>query len=285
VVVGQDEKRHFETYYNSPYFFDSNVFQNFDVELIELKKIYRQKDDEFINLLNKIRNSTILEEDVVNLNSRYEPEFDDSESGDFYITLTTTNAAADEINYKKLQELGTEINHNEAVVSGSFDKKHFPTSIDLDLRVGAQIMLLNNDSKGRWVNGSLGKIVDIGFDEVGEDILFVELDNGKKVKVGQHTWEVSRYYFNKEKNKLESEEVGSFTQYPVRLAWAVTIHKSQGKTFNKVIVDIGNGTFSHGQVYVAISRCTSFEGLVLRRPILKRHIWMDRRVSNFLGDN
>ena len=281
VVAGREERELFKTYYKSPYFFDAKVFDDFEMEFIELEKIYRQKDADFIELLNKIRNNSIEEADIKKLNSRGNPDFE--ETDDFYITLTTTNAAADIINYKKLAQLGTKTNTFHGEISGEFDRKHYPTSLELELKAGAQIMLLNNDSAGRWVNGSVGKVIEIDFDEEnGQDVLIVELSDGDEVKVYPYTWEVSQYFFNKKQMRLDAEVIGSFTQYPVRLAWAVTIHKSQGKTFDRVVIDIGKGSFAHGQVYVAISRCTSFEGLILKKPILKKHIWMDWQIVRFL---
>jgi ATP-dependent DNA helicase PIF1 len=281
VVAGKEERELFKSYYDSPYFFDAKVFKNFDMEFIELEKIYRQKDNDFIELLNKIRNNSIEEHDIKRLNSRLNVDFDEN-SEEFYITLTTTNAAADAINSKKLSQIDAPIKTYSAEVKGDFDPKHYPTALNLALKEGAQVMMLNNDSSGYWVNGSVGKIVSIEIDEEGGDFLVVELSDGKIVEVYPYTWEVSRYFYNKEENILDSESIGSFTQYPVRLAWAVTIHKSQGKTFDRVVIDIGRGAFAHGQVYVGISRCTSFEGLVLKKPILKKHIWMDWSIVKFL---
>jgi len=284
VVSGRDEKEMFQTYYKSPYFFDAKILENIGMEMIELEKIYRQKDPEFIELLNKIRNSSIQDSDIRKLNSRHNADFDDCNSGEeFRITLTTTNAAADSLNNKKLSQLKTETKKYRGNITGEFDNKHLPTSLELDLKVGAQMMLLNNDSAGRWVNGSIGKIIDIKLnEESGEDYLVVELQNGEMVNVSRNTWEIFRYIYDKNLGKLDAEIIGSFTQYPVRLAWAVTIHKSQGKTFENVAVDIGNGAFVQGQVYVAISRCTSFEGLILKKPIYKKHIWIDYHITRFL---
>ncbi len=281
VVSGKDEKELFKTYYKSPYFFDANVFGDFNMEFIELEKIYRQKDNDFIVLLNKIRNNSIKEEDIERLNSRYGLVFDEDQDG-FYITLTTTNRSADAINNKKLAQLDTPLKSYTAEIKGDFEPKYYPTALELELKEGAQVMLLNNDTAGRFGNGSVGKIIEIADRVIDDDLLVIELSNGKIVKVSPYEWKVSRYFYNKEKNILDSEAIGSFTQYPVRLAWAVTIHKSQGKTFDRVVIDIGQGSFAHGQVYVGISRCTNFEGLILKTPILKRHIWMDWRITKFI---
>lgn len=283
VVSGNDEKAMFQNFYKSPYFFDAKVLEEMDLELVELEKIYRQKDPDFIELLNKIRNSTVQDLDIQKLNTRHVPNAEEYESGEqFRITLTTTNAAADDLNSRKLAQLKTEVKKYQGDIEGDFDNKHLPTSQQLDIKIGSQIMLLNNDPTGRWANGSIGKIIDVKMDlEEWEEHLVVELQGGKTVEVTRNTWKIFKYIYNREQGKLDSEIMGSFTQYPVRLAWAVTIHKSQGKTFDNVAVDIGSGAFVQGQVYVAISRCTSFEGLVLKRPILKRHIWLDSPVTRF----
>lgn len=283
VVSGPQEKELFKTHYKTPYFFSAKIMEDLPVEFIELEKIYRQKDPEFIELLNKIRNNSVEDIDITKLNKRFSPDFDENKSEKFYITLTTTNDAADLINQKKLETLPSKYKQYNGSISGDFENKHLPTAVDLDLKIGAQIMMLNNDTGKRWVNGSVGKIIDIQVDlETGEDFLIVKLNDGKTVEVTKYTWEVYKYLFDKKHSRLDVEIMGSFTQYPIRLAWAVTIHKSQGKTFDNVVVDIGKGSFTHGQVYVAISRCTSFEGLILRKQIQKRHIWMDFNIVRFL---
>ncbi|NLE65653.1 MAG: ATP-binding domain-containing protein, partial [Elusimicrobia bacterium] len=163
----------------------------------------------------------------------------------------------------------------------TFEARNLPTQEVLGLKFGAQVMLLNNDSLGRWVNGSLGHVTDIIHGEE-EDAIRVQLADGPEVDVTPFTWEMYRFFYNKDSSRIESEVVGSFIQYPLRLAWAVTIHKAQGKTFSHVVIDIGRGTFSHGQVYVALSRCTDLSGLVLKAPIGRRHVLMDERVVIFL---
>ncbi|MDP2642678.1 MAG: AAA family ATPase [Candidatus Peregrinibacteria bacterium] len=285
VVSSKEEREMFQTYYLSPYFFDAKILENIKIEIVELEKIYRQKDPEFIELLNKIRNSSIQDNDVKRLNSRYIQDFDGyDDKKSFCITLTTTNAAADNLNGRKVSQLKTKPKIYHGDVTGEFDNKHFPTSLELEMKIGAQIMLLNNDKAGRWVNGSVGKIIDIKSDEeTGGDFLVVELQDRSRVEVSRYSWEIYKYIFDRGRGKLDVDIIGSFTQYPVRLAWAVTIHKSQGKTFENVAVDIGNGTFAQGQVYVAISRCTSFEGLILKKPIYKKHIWVDRNIMRFLA--
>ena len=285
-VVPRDEQDIFKDVYCSPYFFDSNIFRELNsngqhpkrFQIIELKKIYRQKEEDFIKLLGTIRNKTATEANLEALNKRYIPDFIPDDD-DFYIYLTTTNAVADRVNHQRLRELQREPYCYEGTVTGKFESRNLPTHKSLELKIGAQVMLLNNDPGGRWINGSIGKIIEIM--KEGK-IITVELSDGQTVEVTLYQWEMFRFFFNEDTEALESESVGSFTQYPLRLAWAVTIHKSQGKTFSRVIVDIGNGAFAHGQTYVALSRCTSFEGLVLKRPILKRHILLDDNVVQFM---
>ncbi|MEK6792403.1 MAG: WYL domain-containing protein, partial [Nanoarchaeota archaeon] len=279
-VVKGNEKMIFKTHYKSPYFFDSHVFNKFKIELIELEKIYRQTDEKFINILNAIRNKSVTSYDLRELNKRLNPNFEPSHD-DFFIYLTTTNQLSDEINNKELGKLSSKIYTFEGKIKGDFDTSYLPTSEILQIKEGSQIMLLNNDQTGRWVNGTVGKVISIKNDDK-EVVMKVKLSDGNIVDVGKNKWDLSKFTYNSGLHRLESEIIGSFTQYPIRLAWAVTIHKGQGKTFDKIIVDIGNGTFTHGQVYVALSRCTSLQGIVLKKPIEKKHIWMDWTVVNFL---
>ena len=285
-VVRREEQNIFRDIYPSPYFFDSKVFQGLNhngqyprrVEMVELKKIYRQKEEDFIRLLGTIRNQTATPAHLEMLNKRYIPHFKPA-GDDFYIYLTTTNAMADRVNQEKLNELGEESYYFEGALSGKFETRSLPTHQTLELKIGAQVMLLNNDSGGRWINGSIGKIIDI----VGSDnTIVVRLSEGDIVQVGRFEWEMFKFFFNEDTEMLESESVGSFKQYPLKLAWAVTIHKSQGQTFDKVIVDIGHGTFAHGQIYVALSRCATFDGLILKKPILQSHILLDKSVVEFM---
>lgn len=288
VVSSVEEKEMFKTKYKSPYFFDSDILQNIQIELIELNKIYRQKDSEFIDLLNKIRNNSITDFEIQKLNTRVIKNFNESEylnSNDFRITLTTTNLLADSINTEMLSKLSSKKERFIGEIFGEFDYSYLPTNTEIDVKTGAQVMMLNNDSQKRWVNGSIGKIIDIKKNkETGVKEIIVELNNCKIVNVEPYTWELSKYVFDKQNNHLDVEFVGSFTQYPLRLAWAVTIHKSQGKTFEQVTVDLGKGSFAHGQVYVALSRCVSFEGLVLKKPIKANNVWVDYRVRKFLTE-
>ncbi len=279
VVVGK-EKEIFRTHYKSQYFFDSNVFGAFEMELLELEKIYRQKDQNFIDILNAIRNNSVLPGQLKEINKRLLPDFRPV-NGEFYINLTTTNDMALHANENELSKLKTKLFYYKGRIRGNFDQKYLPTDICLKVKAGSQIMLLNNDSKGRWVNGTIGKVANI-VRKGKEDSIITELQNGRIVDIAPYTWKIYKMLYNKETRSLDSETVGSFTQYPLKLAWAVTIHKGQGKTFDKVIIDIGKGTFVHGQAYVALSRCTSLDGIVLKKPIEKKHIFTDWKIVSFI---
>lgn len=287
-VITNQEKHLFQEIYPSPYFFSSQCLKDIQLKIIELDKIYRQKDQAFINLLNNIRANSLDDNTLLNINNRLQPNFREADK-DFYIHLTTTNQRAEEINYQKLQNLGQNIQTFSGYTIGNFDNKYLPTAVDLSLAVGAQIMMLNNDAQNRWVNGSLGQIVSIKNKPNSETplnpIIQVKLANDNLVEVTPFTWEIFNFQFDHSSHEIKSETVGSFTQFPMKLAWAITIHKSQGKTFDRVILDIGSGAFASGQVYVALSRCTSLNGLVLKRPILRHHIMTDPEINQFFANN
>ncbi|HRY36284.1 MAG TPA: DEAD/DEAH box helicase [Candidatus Magasanikbacteria bacterium] len=286
-VVTDDEKDYFNDYYASPYFFSAKVLNDkrllgddFTFRILELNKIYRQKDGGFIKLLNRVRENLVEEEDLKLLNKRVDPNFVCPED-DFYIYLTATNALAAQINENRLRKLPDAERTFKGKMEGDFEDRVIPAENLLKLKVGAQVMLLNNDKESRWVNGTVGKVVDIGREIKGAKIS-VELDGGDIVEVLPYTWHNYKHFLDKGKNKVETEIVGTYTQYPLKLAWAVTIHKAQGKTFQKAILDIGWGTFAHGQLYVALSRCSNLSGLVLKQPLLKRHVITDPAVTDFL---
>jgi ATP-dependent exoDNAse (exonuclease V) alpha subunit len=278
-VVTRQEEEAFRGLYPSPYFFDARVFSQVSWEFVELETVYRQTEDAFIGLLNAVRHNTVSDADLKLLNTRCRLDFVPP-AEDFYVYLTTTNSMADDVNRSRLDALGGRVYEYAGEQDGSFEDRNLPTQKALQLKFGAQVMLLNNDSMGRWVNGSIGHVIDIIHGE--EDAVRVRLSDGHEVDVAPFKWEMYRFVYDKEAERLTSEVVGSFRQYPLRLAWAVTIHKAQGKTFPKLVIDVGRGTFSHGQVYVALSRATSLEGLVLKRPINRQHILMDRRVVGFM---
>jgi hypothetical protein len=283
-VVTSAEKEIFTHRYTTPYFFSAQIFKEptFDMEFIELEKVYRQTEPDFIALLNGIRNRSCTEEDMERLNENYRKDFDPHNDG-FSITLTSTNDLAAERNLEKLDALPGEIIEFTGALSGEFDRSSYPTEETLRLKPGAQVMLVNNDKYGRWVNGTLGRVMGVEQGEEGETEILVGLQDGTIVEVTQNRWDLFKYEYDRATKRISTRKTGSFTQYPVRLAWAVTIHKSQGKTFDRVTIDIGRGAFAHGQVYVALSRCTNFAGITLTKPIKKTHIRMDWRVAQFLA--
>ena len=278
-VVTSHEREIFRGHYATPYFFGAKVFAELDMEFVELEKIYRQKDDEFIRLLNAIRNRTVSDDDLSLLNQRVDPGFA-APPDDFFIHLTSTNEQANRINDEQLARLKGRTYSFQGYIEGDFGKEYLPMPVELKLKKGAQIMLLNNDPYGQWVNGTVGRMMGVKKDEEVGKVIIARLDNGEKVEIAPYTWEIFRFLLKD--GELVSEAVGSFTQYPVRLAFAVTIHKSQGKTFERALIDVGRGTFAHGQMYVALSRCTTLDGIVLMKPITKSHILMDWQVVKFL---
>jgi hypothetical protein len=278
-VVRSADQEIFRTLYKTPYFYGAHVFQTFEMEFVELQKVYRQHDEKFIDLLNSVRNNTITEKGLALLRQRYNPQFEQT-PGEFYVYLTTTNAAAEAINDAQLAKLDSPPLIFTGELEGEFGKENLPTAIDLKIKPGAQIMMLNNDAEGRWVNGSIGEVKGLIRNQKGEDVIIADLNDDTTVEIEPFCWEIYRSFVDE--GQLASEVIGTFTQYPLMLAWAVTIHKSQGKTFDNVIIDIGRGAFAHGQTYVALSRCTSLEGIVLIKPLQKKDIWTDFKVVEFL---
>ncbi len=245
-----------QEYYSTPFFFDSMAIKEQMPLLIELNKIYRQKEDSFVRLLNKVRNNQMDADDFEDLHMRYDPLFSPM-PGEKYITLTSHNKQAAEINQRKIENLFTNAFTFKAEIEEDFPEHIFPAEAELLLKEGAQVMFLKNDVIAkRYFNGKIG-VVKL----LEKNKIIVDCD-GIDIEVAKETWENTRYTLNRSDGKLEQETMGTFTQYPLRLAWAITIHKSQGLTFEKVMIDAGS-SFSSGQVYVALSRCTSLEGIVL----------------------
>ncbi len=274
VVTGQ-ERQIFKEYYESEYFFDAKVFQDMEFTFLELEKIYRQTDPVFIELLNKIRNKTVTGTDLETINRR--AAGDNLELPDGVIYLTTTNAMADKRNEAELEKLPGKRHYFTAEIGGEVDKKYFPAAEVLLLKEGAQVMLLNNDAEGRWINGTIGTIAKIKKDE-----LSVRLLDGATETVKPFKWSINRFFWDQDTKSVASETMGTFKQYPLKLAWAITIHKSQGKTFDHVAIDLGRGAFVPGQLYVALSRCRNLEGIYLKRKIRETDIWIDWRVVKFI---
>ncbi|MCY3822004.1 MAG: AAA family ATPase [Gammaproteobacteria bacterium] len=279
-VVTGGERDIFRSIYETPYFFSAGALADSDLEIIELEKVYRQEDAEFVALLNSVRNDSVDDAGVAHLNARVDPAFEPPDDV-FAITLTTTNRNADRVNGDRLASLPGRASTSIAEISGEFGREHYPTATELAFKPGAQVMMLNNDSVDRWVNGSLGVIESVAAWEEGRQGVKIRLrGEAGAVHVEPHTWEVIRFVL--QSGEITSESVGRFTQLPFRLAWAVTIHKSQGKTFDNVVIDLERGAFAAGQTYVALSRCTSFEGIVLRRPVRRSSIRADWRIQKFL---
>lgn len=280
-VILNKEREVFSSYYRSGYFFDARVFKNIEMEFIELEKIYRQKDQEFIRILNAIRNNTVRDEDLNILNKRVKPDLKIEELN-YYIYLTTTNKLASRINQMQLKKIKSRVYTFDGKIRGEFDKSYLPAEYELKIKIGAQVMLLNNDEYGRWINGTIAKVVDIREDKLNRKVIYVELPAGNIEEVKPYKWEIFHFQLNPQTQLLEAKSMGEFVQYPLKLAWAITIHKSQGKTFERVVIDISGGIFAYGQVYVALSRCRSLEGIILTRPIKKKHIFMDKKIVDFL---
>lgn len=274
-VTRDGEESLLSQFYESPYFFSALVLKRQSLLFLELKTIYRQKEARFIELLNGVRNSTILPHELNELNSRYQPH---AEVPEGVITLTSHNAKSDAINQTHLKALKAPMLRFKATVTGEFSPGSMPTEAELELKVGAQIMFVKNDTVyGRYYNGQLGKIA--GYDS-GEEIFRIALPDGTVHSIGKETWRNVRYRVAEGSDRLVEDEIGSFQQYPLRLAWAITIHKSQGLTFDQLAID-ASSSFAPGQVYVALSRCTSLEGLMLLQPLPRQSIMVDARIVQF----
>lgn len=275
VIATDEERMLFHEHYESPYFFSAAVFKKeLEIRMIELRTVYRQDNRHFIRLLDAIRMRRIDEDEFNELNERYIEDFKDD---DFYVILSARNAEVDEINKQKLEALTTESYSYIAQISGNVTI--LPAETPLNLKVGAQVMFLKNDQKRRYVNGTVGMVKELAADMIKVEIL---KPNGTLtvVDVEPYEWDVIKHSLTQDK-EINTEKIGKFTQYPLRLAWAMTIHKSQGKTFDRVIIDMGLGAFEYGQTYVALSRCRTLEGIVLRRPLRPQDVMVDERIVDF----
>ncbi len=278
VVSSAFEKQVFRDRYDSPYFFSANVMKELEMPLIELNKVYRQTDRGFVSLLDRVRTNTLDQDDLNVLNSRVVKHLSDD---DLFITLTSSNFAAEAINKSELAKLPGDTFKYIADVEGAFQASRFPADQLLQLKEGAQVIFVKNDPERRYVNGTLGKVTAISNDEI---TVATEDGQGRQSTIVLHReeWEILKYKVDKDNpKKFTTEVVGAFRQYPIKLAWAITIHKSQGQTFDKVRIDLGRGAFEFGQTYVALSRCRTLEGIELSKPLTPRDIMSDDRISEY----
>lgn len=277
-VVTPDMKEILRRWYPTSYFFNARVFQEMDLVSVELTKVYRQTDKSFVEMLDRIRIGSPTQADMLAINSRLDPKAVDDENSAFSMTIATRRDMVDHINESRLAALKTPTRKYIGEVTGEFPESSFPTDLELTLKEGAQVVFVKNDMGPvrRWVNGTLGRVV-----QATEDEIRVELENGSVYTVERECWDNILYKWEQSTHRVIEEVIGSFRQYPLKLAWALTIHKSQGLTFNRINVDVGRGAFTGGQSYVALSRCTSLGGISLRSTVNERDIFINPVIKQF----
>ena len=273
-VVTRDMREILRRYYNQFFFFNAHVFSSLGLVPIELRKIYRQTDNHFVSMLDRVRISRATAADLYQLNTRYVADYTEEEG--YVITLATRRDTVDAINEEHMNALTTPEFTFEGEVTGTYPDNDLPTAKVLTLKKGAQVIFIRNDMEGRWVNGSIGIV-----SQVSDNLICVALENGEQYELEKEMWENIQYYYDEKEKKVMETLLGTFKQYPVKPAWALTVHKSQGLTFNKVVIDFAGGAFTSGQAYVALSRCTSLEGITLLKPLSQRDIIVNTAVTDF----